>query len=159
MPDDRLEWFEAALGAVSKIDATDDELRGARCPKCNASDFVRAVDLYSETVVHLEESPASLNTVRVGGLTGGPIVARLAPPKRRSALPIATVVAVPLFAGAYYVLRRFGSGLGEFAFVAAFLVTLVVFMTTLRRRSDEYYDRRKRWRSLFMCRRCGQLVA
>jgi hypothetical protein len=107
----------------------------------------------------LEESPASADTVRVGGLTDGQIVGRLAPPRRRSAIPIAIAVAVPLSAGAYLVLRRFGSGIGEFAFVGAFLVTLVVFMTTLRRRSDEFYARRKRWRSLFMCRRCGQLVA
>jgi hypothetical protein len=41
----------------------------------------------------------------------------------------------------------------------AFLVTLTVFMTWMRRYSDQYYDRRKRWRSLYMCRRCGQLVA
>ena len=57
------------------------------------------------------------------------------------------------------VFRRFGPGVGQLAFVAVFLVTLTVFMTWLRRYSDEYYARRKKWRSLHVCSRCGQLVA
>ena len=92
-------------------------------------------------------------------MTDRQIVARLRPPRRKSALWPALLVALPLSAAAFYVYRRFGQGIGEFAFVAAFLVTLTVFMTWLRRYSDQYYDGRKRWRSLHVCSRCGQLVA
>ena len=49
-PDDRLEWLHAAVNAVSKLDSDDPhELRDARCPKCNASAFVNAADLYYES--------------------------------------------------------------------------------------------------------------
>jgi hypothetical membrane protein len=95
---------------------------------------------------------------RVGKMTDVQIVRRLRPPKRKSALWFAVLVAVPLAAACYYVYRRFGPNVGEFASILAFLVTLVVFMTRLRRYSDEYYARRKRWRTLYVCANCGQLV-
>jgi len=158
-PDDRLEWLHAAVNAVSKLDSDDHELRDARCPKCNASAFVNAADLYYESAGRLEDDPNIPNEVRAGGMTDRQIVVRLRPPNRKSAFRPALLVALPLAAGAFYVYRRFGQGIGEFAFVGAFLVTLTVFMTWLRRYSDQYYDRRKRWRSLHVCSRCGQLVA
>jgi hypothetical protein len=160
MSDDRLEWLHAAVNAVSKLDSDDHEpLRDARCPKCNASAFVNAADLYHESAARLEEAPNAPAEVRVGGMTDQQIVRRLRPPRRKSALRPATLVALPLFVGAFFVYRRFGPGIGQLAFVAAGLVTLTVFMTWLRRYSDEYYDRRKKWRSLHVCSRCGQLVA
>lgn len=159
-PDDRLEWLHAAVNAVSKLDSdVPHELRDARCPKCNASAFVNAADLYYESAGRLEDDPNTPNEVRAGGMTDRQIVARLRPPRRKSALWPAVLVALPLATGAFFVYRRFGQGIGEFAFVADFLVTLTVFMTWLRRYSDQYYDRRKRWRSLHVCSRCGQLVA
>ena len=159
MSDDRLEWLHAAVNAVSRLDSDEPELRDARCPKCNASAFVSAADLYYQSAAHLEDEPNSAPVVRAGGMTDEQIVRRLRPPGRRSALRIGVLVAIPLSAAAFYLFRRFGQNVGEFAFVADFLVTLVVFMTRLRRYSDEYYDRRKQWRSLFVCSRCGQLVA
>src|SRR5262252_958674 len=160
MSDDRLEWLHAAVNAVSKLDTDDDhELRDARCPKCNASAFVSAADLYHESAGRLEEAPDAPAEVRAGGMTDQQIVRRLRPPRRRTALRPAALVALPLSVGAFYVFRRFGPGVGQLAFVADFLVTLTVFMTYLRRYSDEYYERRKKWRSLHVCSRCGQLVA
>jgi hypothetical protein len=161
MSDDRLEWLHAAVNAVSKLDSSDDRgsLGDARCPKCNASAFVNAADLYYESLARLEDEPNASAVVRAGGMTDAQIVRRLRPPNRRSALRIAVLVGVPLSAGAFYVFRRFGQNIGEFAFVADFLVTLIFFMTWLRRYSDEYYARRKQWRSLYVCSRCGQLVA
>jgi len=158
MSDDRLEWIQAAMHAVSKIDADTDDLAGARCPKCNWSGFVNVQDLYSESFGRLEDGVHS-DEQRAGGLTDAQIVARLGPPRRKSALRPALAVAVPLAAAGYYVLRRFGTNVGEAALVGAFLVTLTVFMTWMRRYSDQYYDRRKQWRSLYMCRRCGQLIS
>jgi hypothetical protein len=87
------------------------------------------------------------------------IVRRLRPPKRKSALRVGLLVLIPLSAAAFYVYSRVGPNVGEFAFVAVFLVALMVFMTRMRRYSDEYYERRKRWRTLFVCSRCGQLVS
>jgi len=159
MSDERLEWLHAAVNAVSKIDSVDNDMRDARCPKCNASAFVSAADLYYESVARLEDEPAAADVVRAGGMTDRQIVSRLGPPRRRSALRAGVLFAIPLAAAAFYVMRRFGSNLGQLAFVAAFIITLIFFMTRLRRYSDEYYDRRKRWRSLYVCSRCGQLVA
>ena len=159
MSDDRLEWLHAAVNAVSRLDSDEPELRDARCPKCNASAFVNAADLYYQSAAHLEDEPHAAPVVRAGGMTDDQIVRRLRPPSRRSALGVGVLVAIPLSGAAYYVFHRFGANLGEFAFVGAFLITLTIFMTRLRRYSDEYYDRRKQWRSLFVCSRCGQLVA
>ena len=160
MSDDQLEWLHAAVNAVSKLDSEDkNELRDARCPKCNASAFVNAADLYYESSGRLEDSPDAAQVERVGGMSDLQVVRRLRPPKRKSALRVGLLVLIPLSAGAFYVFRRVGPNIGEFAFVAAFLVALMVFMTRMRRYSDEYYDRRKRWRSLFVCSRCGQLVS
>jgi len=65
---------------------------------------------------------------------------------------------LPLSVVAFYVYRRFEGTIGQAAIVATLIVTLIVFLTTVRRLSDDYYARRDEWRRLFMCRRCGQLV-
>lgn len=161
MADDELKWIEAALGAVSKLNADEDhdDMRDARCPKCDASSFVSISDLYAQSVGRLEKQPDSASTVRDGGMTDMQIVRKFAPPGRSSALGVTIAVAIPLGAGAFYSYRRFGENLGQIAIAVAAVVTVIVFMTSLRRYSDQYYHRRRRWNSLFMCRKCGQLVA
>ena len=160
MAGDELERFEAILGAVSRSlsdDGNDDRLADARCPKCEASSFIRVSDLYEDAVRRLSEGAAA-DVVREGGRTDSQIVARLAPPERRSARVIVAAVAVPLGAVSFYLYRRFGDTIGQASIVITLVVTAIVLLTTLRRLSDEYYARRHEWNTLFMCRRCGQLV-
>lgn len=160
MAGDELERFEAILGAVSRSlsdDGNDDRLADARCPKCEASSFIRVSDLYEDAVRRLSEGAAA-DVVREGGRTDSQIVARLAPPERRSARVIVAAVAVPLGAVSFYLYRRFGDTIGQASIVITLVVTAIVLLTTLRRLSDEYYARRQEWNTLFMCRRCGQLV-
>ena len=159
MADDELRWIEAALGAVSKLNADEvqDDLRDARCPKCKESDFVRVSDLFSESVARLEDNPDSAHTV--GGMTDRQIVAKFRPPRRRSAIGTTLMFAIPLGAAAYYGYRRLGSDTGQIVIAVAIVVTVIVGITRVRKYSDEYYHRRQRWNSLYMCRRCGQLVA
>ncbi|HEV8496065.1 MAG TPA: hypothetical protein VGQ56_04340 [Gemmatimonadaceae bacterium] len=160
MADDELERFEAVMGALSKSLSGDEDqgLTGARCPKCDGSSFVRVSELYDDATRRLGEQPDAEDVVREGGRTDRQIVARLAPPQRRSALRTVIAVAVPLSVAAFYVYRRFEGTIGQAAIVATLIVTLIVFLTTVRRLSDDYYARRDEWRRLFMCRRCGQLV-
>jgi len=159
MADDGLERFEAALGAISKITSEDRDLVGARCPACGASDFVKIADLFAEAAGRLEEQPGSADAVREGGMTDAQIVKKFSPPRQKSAAGRVLAVAIPLSAIAFYLYRRFGDTVGQSAIAAAVVVTVIVLLTTLRRLGDEYYHRRRRWNSLFMCRRCGQLVA
>lgn len=161
MADDEIQRIEAVFGAISKIAAgeePDSELRDARCPKCGQSSFAHAPDLYAEAVGRLEENPGEANTVRVAGLSDAQILARFRPPRRGSAALTVSLFALPLGAAAAFVYLRFGETLGELAIGVAVVVTVIVLMTTLRRLSDEYYDQRRLWNSLFMCRNCGQLV-
>lgn len=158
--DDGLERFEAMLGAISKITSGDEGLVGARCPQCGASNFAKVSDLFDEARGRLEEQQdGSAGVVREGGMTDRQIVEKFRPPQRRSALGRAIAVAVPLSAVAFYLYRRFGETAGQFSAAAALIATAIVLMTSLRRLSDEYYSRRRRWNSLHMCRQCGQVVA
>ena len=155
-----LEWFESALGAVSKINLTEGVgLEGARCPQCEASDFAKVSDLYAESLVRLEEQGGDDGTVRAAGMTDAQIVARLGPPRRTSALIVVLPVALSLAAIAFYLYRRFGETVGQISFIAALVVTTIVLMTTLRSFSDRYYHKRQRWNRLYKCRKCGQLIA
>ncbi|HVX41367.1 MAG TPA: hypothetical protein VHB25_17515 [Gemmatimonadaceae bacterium] len=160
-PDDGLRRFEAALGAISKMTGEGEEpgLGDARCPKCGASNFVSAPDLFTEALVRLEEPSANASIEHVPGFTDARIVTRFKPPRRKSAMGRVLVVGIPLAAAVYYVFHRYGSTLGQLAAMAAIVITIVVLMTTLRRNSDDYYDRRQQWRKLHVCRNCGQLVA
>jgi hypothetical protein len=161
MADEELRWIEAALGAVSKLNADEshDGLYGVRCPKCEASDFVSVSDLYAESVGRLEENPSAAGIVRDGGMTDIQIVEKFSPPRRKSAAGVTIAVALPLAAVAAYLYRRVGENVGQIALAVAIVVTAIVLMSSLRRLSDQYYHRRRRWNSLFLCRRCGQLVA
>lgn len=157
--DDPLTKFEAVLGAISKITSEDDTLVGARCPSCGASDFVAVSDLYAQAVGRIEEHGAPTSEPRDGGLTDAKIVARFSPPRRGSAVTRTALIGVPLMVAAGYVYHRFGSIPGQFAFMVAFIVALTVFMTRLRALGDDYYARRRQWRKLHLCRKCGQVVA
>ena len=164
MADDELERLEAIFGAVSRSlsgggEDEDDGLTGARCPKCEASSFVRVSELYEDAVRRLDQHGDAADVVREGGRTNLQIVERLGPPQRRSARTIVIAVAVPLGAVAFYLYRRFGDTIGQASIAIAVVVTLIVLLTTLRRLSDDYYARRNEWNRLFMCRRCGQLVS
>jgi hypothetical protein len=160
MADDRLRQVEAVLGAVSKITSGDEgnELFDARCPKCNASDFAHLPDVYIDARGRLEDNPDQANVPREGGLTDAQIVEKFAPPQRKSAVVPTVAVGVVVGGAAFYLYRRLGENAGLFAGIAAGIATIIVLLTSLRRTSDDYYARRKQWRSRYMCRRCGQVV-
>src|SRR5678816_2781316 len=102
MADEELRWIEAALGAVSKLNAdeTQPDLEGARCPKCEASDFAKVTDLYSDSVRRLEDGGAS-DAARDGGMTDMQIVEKFRPPRRKSAIGLTATVAAVVGGGAY----------------------------------------------------------
>lgn len=161
MADDEIQRIEAVFGALSKIAAgeePDTELHDARCPRCGRSEFAHAADIYAEAVAHLTEEPDA-DVARVGGLTDRQLVARLRPPQRKSAALKVLAVAIPLGAAAAFAYLRLGEVIGQVAIGVAIVITVVVLMTTLRRVSDDYYDRKSRWNRLFICRNCGQLVS
>jgi hypothetical protein len=161
MAEDKLRQFEAILGAVSKVtsDEVGGELVDARCPKCTASNFAQVSDLYVDALTRIDESPDQADAVREGGMTNAQMAAKFKPPTRKS--PALRVIAVAIVTGApaYYIYQRFGETPGQFAIIAAIVATVVALMTGLRKYSDQYYAARKRWRHLYMCRKCGQLVA
>ena len=161
MADDEIRRIEAVFGAISRIasgEEPESELRDARCPKCGKSDFARLSDIYSEAVGRLQEDPAEATVARIAGLSDAQLVEKFRPPERRSAALTVALVAVPTGAVAAFLYIRFGEGVGQLAIGVAIVVTVIVLMTTLRRVSDDYYARRRRWNGLFMCRQCGQVV-
>src|SRR3954454_23138761 len=97
MSDDGLAWLEN-LGGVAGAGADEVDMRGARCPKCNASDFVKAADLFAESLSRLEEKSGASGEMREGGFTDAEIVKRFEPPRRHSAVGVMLAVAVPLSA-------------------------------------------------------------
>jgi hypothetical protein len=95
----------------------------------------------------------------VAGMTNAYIVKKFAPPERRSPLITPILVAIPLGIIALVLRSRVSADAGLFTAVGAGVIVLGVLMTSVRKRSDEYYKARKLWQSLYMCRKCGQLVA
>ncbi|HXT16564.1 MAG TPA: hypothetical protein VN706_13080 [Gemmatimonadaceae bacterium] len=159
MPGDGLEGFEALMGAFANLGGEKPEgLGDARCPKCNAADFVKVDDLFYEAVRHAENAGAASSEPGIGGLSEQQIIARFAPPRRRSARLRTILVAIPLAGAAYFVYARVNPTAGQFAVVAAIVITLMVFLTTVRKQSDDYYDQKAQWNKLYMCTKCGQLV-
>ena len=160
MPD-KIDQFEAVFGAIAKITSGDENpaLADARCPKCRASDFVQVADLFYEAAGQIEASPDAADKILVAEMTNERIVKKFAPPERRSPLITPILVAIPLGLIALVVRRLFSPDAGLFTAVGAAVIVLGVLMTSLRKRSDEYYKARRLWQSLYMCRKCGQLVA
>ena len=159
MPADGFEGLEAMLGAIANLGEKEPGLGDARCPKCNASNFVQVSDLYYDTLRRAEAEGLSDSRPGQGGLSDERIIRRLGPPRRRSAISRGVLVAVPLAVASYVVYARFGELAGEFTVLGSIITTLIVFMTTMRRLSDQYYDQRHTWNHLYMCRECGQLVS
>jgi hypothetical protein len=161
MPDGFRE-FEAVLGALSKMtsdEAPTGDLLDAKCPKCESSEFIKVTDLYDEARARVEDAPETANTPRDGGVTDAQAIARFAAPQQRSVTPRIAAAAVILGAVVLLVFRRFGVQVGQFAVAGAVVLLVGVGLTTMRKLSDDFYNRRARWRKLYMCRRCGQLVS
>ena len=162
MPDDEIQRIEAVFGALSRItsgEEPDSGLSDARCPKCGQADFARVSDLYWEVVARFQEEPGNADVARIAGFSDRQLVARLSPPQKKSPALTVAIVAIPLGALAALAYLRLGDVVGQLAIGIAIVITVVVLLTTLRRVSDDYYDRRGRWNRLFICRNCGQLVS
>jgi hypothetical protein len=157
----KIDQFEAVFGAIARITSGDEDpaLADARCPKCRASDFMQVIDAFYEAVGQIEASPEAAGTVLVAGMTNEQIVKKFAPPQRRSPLITPILVAIPLAIIAVVVRNRFGSDPGLFTAVGGGVIVLGVLLTSLRKSSDQYYAARQIWRKLYLCRKCGQLVA
>jgi energy-converting hydrogenase Eha subunit E len=161
MTPDGLDGFESILGAFSGLSKRNDDgetsLADARCPTCKASDFIAASDLYLDAIRRVEIS-GTASTPGPGGMTDREILGRFSPPTRRSPIVRALLVALPLAAGSFLIFRHFGTNAGELAAMASIVVVSAVLLTTARRLSDQYYERRGLWNRLYVCRQCGQPV-
>ena len=157
----KIDQFEAVFGAIARISSGDENpaLADALCPKCRASDFAQVLELFYEAAGQIEASPAAADTVLVAGMTNEQIVKKFAPPERRSPLITPLLVSIPLGLIALWVRSRFGNDAGLFTAVGGGVIVIGVLMTSFRKRSDEHYKASKVWRSLYMCRKCGQLVS
>lgn len=131
--------FESILGALRDPEDASPAIEGARCPSCHASDFVKASDLYSENPEH-------------------EAFERVRPPRRRSATGRVVAVTLPLAAASFWAFTRFGGLAGQLVSIGSGVIVIVVALTSIRRLSDDYYERRQLWNRLYVCRRCGQLV-
>lgn len=146
------------IGAFANLGAEKEAgLGDARCPNCDARDFVKVEDLFYDTLRRAEESGAN-EAPGIGGLNDEQIIVKFRPPRRRSAVARTIVVLGVLGVAAYVVYRRFGETASEFAIIGALIIASMVFLTTTRRYSDEYFDRKAKWNKLYMCARCGQVV-
>src|SRR5437764_8142347 len=131
MSDDGLAWLEN-LGAVVGEGADEADMRDARCPKCNASEFMKVSDLFAESVARLEDKSAPAGELREGGLTDAQILKKFEPPRRHSAVGMMLAVAVPLAAISFYLYRRFGDNLGQISVAVTLVVSAVVLLTKMR---------------------------
>ena len=160
MPGDGFEGLEAMIGAIANLGGEKEPaLADARCPQCNAADFVQVSDLYYDTIRRAEREGLSESRPGQGGMSDERIIRKLRPPRRRSAISRALMVAVPAGLAAYLVYARFGEVAGEFGIMGAIVITLIAFMTRTRHLSDLYYEQRHTWDHLYICRKCGQLVS
>lgn len=159
MAEDELRQFEAVLGAIGKMTSDMDvgSLVDAKCPKCGASDFVAVVDLFDIAARRAEEGEPS-NVPREGGLTDEQIMRKFAPPMKKGIALRVLIVAIPLLAAGGWIYHRYGDNAGEFALIGAGVLIIGWGLTSARKLSGDYYDRRARWRKTYLCRKCGQLV-
>lgn len=157
MADESMRWLEGLLAGETNPEGA--SMEGARCPKCNASAFIKAADLWAEAKGRLEEATEPPGTIREGGMTDLQIVQKFAPPRRKSAVGVALAVGIPLAAASGYLLHEFGETPGEIGFLVTIVATAITLMTMMRSYSDQYYHQRKSWNAKYMCRQCGQVVA
>jgi len=158
MSPDGLDGFEAMIGAFANLGEREPGLGDARCPKCDARDFVKVEELFDAAVRRSEIEGSVSTTPGIGGLSDEQVIVKFRPPRRKGATVRTIVITIPVAIAAFFVYRRFGEVAGEFAIAATLVTALMVFLTTTRRFSDQYYERRATWNKLFMCRRCGQVV-
>lgn len=160
MADDELGNFERMLGAFANImpDREEPVLTGVRCPKCDGTNFAHGETAYDEAASRLANGKSDPAAKPVGGLTDEQIIRRLTPPRRRSPITPTLIVAALLGGGAFYVNQRFGKDAGFLAAIAAVVLTIVFLLTRARALSDGYYAERARYKKLFICRSCGQIV-
>jgi len=127
----------------------------------------QALDPVDQAIVTLAEKVArdaasiedsDVQPLRDAGLTDTEILRRFAPPERKAVAPRAAAAVIILGAPVWYVYHRFGADAAQLAGVIAGVIAITITMTTMRKFSDDYYDRRAKWRHLYMCRKCGQLV-
>ena len=153
MPNDELAWIEAALGAAAKMTPAENaDLEDARCPKCNAADFVKISDLYTEAQIRLEVNPEDADLKREDRALG--------PPDRRE-VPLPAAHLRPRRLGHHrrdprgHRVRRLsalGQIPGELVGAGGVIVLAVVTLTSLRRFSDQHYHRRRQWNRMYKCR-------
>jgi hypothetical protein len=157
---DELRNFEAMLGAFADIvpDREEPVLTGVRCAKCDWTGFARVEAVYDAAVSRVVHERSDPSTKRDGGFSDEEIIDRFAPPRRRSPVMPAIVVAALLAGAAYYVNRRYGGNAGFAAGLGAAVLSVVFLLTRARALSDGYYNKKARWRKQFMCRKCGQVV-
>src|SRR5215471_3666267 len=101
MAQDDIERIEAVFGAISRIasgEEPDSGLHDARCPKCGGSNFARVSDLYSDAVTRLQTNPEEARVARIAGMSDLQVVAKLGPPRPKSAVMRVIAIGVPLIA-------------------------------------------------------------
>src|SRR5579885_3502660 len=94
MPGDGLEGFEAMIGAFANLGERETGLGDARCPKCDARDFVKVEDLFDATVRRSEIAGEVSSAPGIAGLSDEQILVKFRPPRRRSAVARTIVVTV-----------------------------------------------------------------
>lgn len=158
--DDSLRQFEALLGAISNItEGKESEgLVDARCPQCNASDFAKVADLYDAAMMRFHINEGVDEVPRDAGLTDGEVLKRFAPPKPTRVAPRVVLVALIFGGAAGYAYKRFGESVGMIAILVAIVAVVFTLLTRMRAASDDYYNGRARWRKLYICRQCRQVV-
>lgn len=158
MSPDGLDGFEAMIGAFANLGEREPGLGDARCPKCDARDFVKVEELFDAAVRRSEIEGSVSTTPGIGGLSDEQVIVKFRPPRRRGAKMRTVAITIPIAIAAYFVYRRFGEVAGEFALMATAVIAIMTFLTTTRRLSDQYYERRAAWLKLYLCQRCGQVV-
>jgi hypothetical protein len=156
MSDNEFAWLENVLGAGGEEDAGN--LVGARCPSCKSEEFIKISDLYAESRARLED-PESVPGAPPAGITDEEVVRRYARPKKASPAPRTALAAAITGGIAYWIFRRFGEPWADIAGIAALVVTASVLLSRMRAVSDDHYHRRTKWNRLYMCRKCGTVVA
>lgn len=159
MANDDLARFEAVITAMGKMTTDENgDLEDARCPNCGGASFVSIQDLYIESVGRIEEDPSQAEVKRAWDMSDADIIRKFKPPKHRSVMGLGLILLVVFSVAAYFVYKYFGDTAAKISGIAAVIILTTVVLTSARRFSDTYYDRRRKWRKTYKCRKCGQLI-